>query len=60
LIKVPPSAEVIAAVKEDKIYQMEKEFYDAVVEELDSTMRRATDKNGDVLSAQYQYEKIRP
>jgi len=60
LIKLPPSAEVIEAIKEDKIYRMEKEFYDAVVEELDSTMRRVTDKNGAILSDQYHYEKIRP
>jgi len=60
LLKVPPSAEVIEAVKEDKIYRMEKEFYDAVVEEFDSMIRRTTEHTNSIVRNQFHYEKIKP
>uniref|UniRef100_A0A0K0DYH7 Heparan sulfate 2-O-sulfotransferase n=1 Tax=Strongyloides stercoralis TaxID=6248 RepID=A0A0K0DYH7_STRER len=59
LKKISPTEETINIVKENKIYQMEKEFYDFVSYEFDKVWEKIFTKNS-FLKNQYHYEKIKP
>ncbi|CEF68929.1 Heparin sulfate O-sulfotransferase [Strongyloides ratti] len=59
LKKIPPTEETINIVKENKIYQMEKNFYDFVAYEFDRTWEKIFTKDT-FLQNQYHYEKIKP
>lgn len=62
LKKIDPSAETLALVKSDRIYQMEREFYEFAVSEFDLLYDRLIDpvNHENFLTQQYRYEKIQP
>ncbi|VDK20008.1 unnamed protein product [Anisakis simplex] len=59
--KIPPLESTLERVRSDKIYTMEREFYDFAVEQFENVWKRTHDESGEVfLPQQFHYEKIKP
>ncbi|PAV65169.1 hypothetical protein WR25_20025 [Diploscapter pachys] len=63
--KIPPNDQTLSVIKRNKIYEMEKEFYDFALAEFDAALKKATNntdqvENISLLKLQYHFEKIKP
>uniref|UniRef100_A0A0M3K8Q7 Heparan sulfate 2-O-sulfotransferase hst-2 (inferred by orthology to a C. elegans protein) n=1 Tax=Anisakis simplex TaxID=6269 RepID=A0A0M3K8Q7_ANISI len=59
--KIPPLESTLERVRSDKIYTMEREFYDFAVEQFENVWKRTHDESGEAfLPQQFHYEKIKP
>lgn len=59
--KIPPTRKTIVAVKSQKIYKMEYEFYRFAVDVFENNLKRMMDSKGEeFLPTQFHYEKIKP
>ncbi|KAK0415190.1 hypothetical protein QR680_011818 [Steinernema hermaphroditum] len=58
--KIPPSEQTLEIVRNDPIYQMEKEFYDFAKSQFEEQWNRVKLKDGSFIPKQFHYEKIKP
>uniref|UniRef100_A0A1I7ZSQ4 Heparan sulfate 2-O-sulfotransferase n=1 Tax=Steinernema glaseri TaxID=37863 RepID=A0A1I7ZSQ4_9BILA len=58
--KIPPSAQTLEIVKNNPIYQMEREFFDFAKNQFEEQWSRVAQKDGSFVPKQFHYEKIRP
>uniref|UniRef100_A0A0M3HX01 Heparan sulfate 2-O-sulfotransferase n=1 Tax=Ascaris lumbricoides TaxID=6252 RepID=A0A0M3HX01_ASCLU len=60
--KIPPNERTLEVIKSDKVYIMEREFYDFAVMQFENIWKRTheDDSENDFLPQQFHFEKIKP